>query len=244
MLLAGMSASCLQSSMQLTFLDPLRPDTPFPPLDRALEEPNGLIAVGGCLSPQRILNAYRAGIFPWFNPGEPILWWSPDPRLVLFPEQVYVSRSLGKTLRKQAFEIRYDNAFADVIKACSEPRHAEGGTWITESMNQAYCQLHALGIAHSFEAWQDGQLVGGLYGLGVGQVFFGESMFHRVTDASKVAFVSLVRQLTAWGYRLIDCQVSSEHLFSLGAEEIPRRQFADLLSKLCPLPVSSTAWQS
>lgn len=229
--------------MQLAVLDPLRADQDFPPLEQALDEPNGLIAVGGCLSPRRIVNAYRAGIFPWFNPGEPILWWSPDPRSVLFPEHLYVSRSLTKTLRKQRFEIRFDSAFADVIEACSTPRHAQGGTWITQDMKGAYCQLHALGIAHSFEAWQHGQLVGGLYGIGIGRVFFGESMFHRVTDASKVAFVALVAQLSAWGYQLIDCQVSSEHLFSLGAKEIPRQQFAELLQLLCPQSPSPAAWQ-
>jgi len=228
--------------MQLTILDPFNPNQDFPSLDNALDEPNGLIAVGGCLSPQRILNAYRHGIFPWFNPGEPILWWSPEPRAVLFPDNLYISRSLAKTLRKEAFQIRYDSAFSKVIDACSEPRSTQGGTWITKDMKKAYVQLHELGIAHSFEAWQHGQLVGGLYGIGIGQVFFGESMFHRVTDASKVVFVHLVRQLVAWGYQLIDCQVSSEHLFSLGADEIPRIEFADLLAELCPRPPADEAW--
>lgn len=229
--------------MQLSVLDALNPHQAFPSLDKALGEPNGLIAVGGCLSPQRILNAYRNGIFPWFNPGEPILWWSPDPRLVLFPDKLNVSRSLQKTLRKQLFEIRYDTAFEQVIAACAEPRTYQGGTWITEDMKQAYLKLHTLGIAHSVEAWQDRQLVGGLYGIGIGRVFFGESMFHRKTDASKVVFAHLVRQLTAWHYQLIDCQVSSEHLFSLGAEEIPRAVFADLLNRLCELQPGSDAWR-
>ncbi|AEG01406.1 leucyl/phenylalanyl-tRNA--protein transferase [Methylomonas methanica] len=229
--------------MQLSVLDALNPNQAFPSLDKALGEPNGLIAVGGCLSPQRILNAYRNGIFPWFNPGEPILWWSPDPRLVLFPDKLQVSRSLRKTLRKQLFEIRYDSAFEQVIIACAAPRGDQGGTWITEDMKRAYLQLHKLGIAHSVEAWQDQQLVGGLYGIGIGRVFFGESMFHRKTDASKVVFAHLVRQLTDWHYQLIDCQVSSEHLFSLGAEEVPRTVFADLLNRLCELQPDPDAWR-
>lgn len=229
--------------MQLTILDPLRPEQGFPPLHKALDEPNGLIAIGGCLSPQRIVNAYRHGLFPWFNPGEPILWWSPDPRSVLFPDRLYVSRSLAKTLRKQEFDIRYDSAFAEVVSACAEPRDSQSGTWITEDMKDAYQQLHELGIAHSCEAWQQNELVGGLYGIAIGQVFFGESMFHRVTDASKVAFVHLVRQLAYWGYHLIDCQVSSEHLFSLGAEEIPRNEFASRLQHLCNFRPAQEAWR-
>lgn len=230
--------------MQLTLLDPNQPEQAFPALCKALNDPNGLLAIGGCLSPQRIINAYRHGIFPWFNPGEPILWWSPDPRLVLFPDKLKVSRSLNKTLRKQLFEIRFDYAFADVINACGAPRRDQGGTWITEDMKQAYIHLHRRGIAHSVEAWRDGELVGGLYGIGIGQVFFGESMFHKQTDASKVVFVHLVRQLTAWGYQLIDCQVSSEHLISLGAEDIPRGKFADLLNRLCQQQPDPRAWQA
>lgn len=229
--------------MRLTALDSFKPNQAFPTLDQALEEPNGLIAVGGCLSPQRIINAYRHGIFPWFNPDEPILWWSPNPRLVLFPEKLKVSRSLNKTLRKQLFEIRLDSAFLSVIQACAEPRPEQAGTWISNQMKQAYLQLHHLGIAHSVEAWQDGELVGGLYGISLGQVFFGESMFHRKTDASKVVFVNLVKQLTNWGYRLIDCQVKSEHLVSLGAEEISRDEFANLLNHYCDQQADAQAWQ-
>lgn len=228
--------------MQLTLLDPDRPEQPFPPLYKALNEPNGLLAFGGCLSPQRIINAYRHGVFPWYNPGEPILWWSPDPRLVLFPENLYISRSLDKTLRKRPFDIHYDRAFDRVMTACAAPRHEAGGTWITEEMKLAYQNLHRLGFAHSFEAWLDGELVGGLYGIAIGQVFFGESMFHTKTDASKVAFVHMARQLTAWGYRLIDCQVRSEHLLSLGAEDIPREDFQTLLKRLCSLPPYRQAW--
>ena len=229
--------------MRLTALDSFKPNQAFPTLDQALEEPNGLIAVGGCLSPQRIINAYRHGIFPWFNPDEPILWWSPNPRLVLFPEKLKVSRSLNKTLRKQLFEIRLDSAFLSVIQACAEPRPEQAGTWISNEMKLAYLQLHHLGIAHSVEAWQDGELVGGLYGISLGQVFFGESMFHRKTDASKVVFVHLVKQLTNWGYRLIDCQVKSEHLVSLGAEEISRDEFANLLNHYCDQYADAQAWQ-
>ncbi len=229
--------------MPLSILDPFNPKQAFPALDQALDEPNGLIAIGGCLAPQRIVNAYRHGIFPWFNPGEPILWWSPDPRLILFPEQLNISRSLNKTLRKKRFEIRHDQAFAEVMRACAAPRREQGGTWITGGMYRAYNQLHDQGIAHSFEAWQDGELAGGLYGLAIGQVFFGESMFHRKTDASKVAFVHMVKQLTDWGYQLIDCQVSSEHLSSLGAEEISRRDFANLLNQFCNRQPDARAWR-
>jgi leucyl/phenylalanyl-tRNA--protein transferase len=230
--------------MRLNYLDPDLPSQPFPALKTALKEPNGLLAVGGCLSPQRLINAYRHGIFPWFSEGEPILWWSPDPRLVLFPNNIKVSRSLNKTLRKQAFEIHYDRGFQQVIEACSAPRQDKAGTWITEDMKQAYLLLNQLGIAHSVEAWFDNRLVGGLYGVAIGRVFFGESMFHSATDASKVAFVHLVRQLKAWGYELIDCQVSSKHLFTLGAEEISRNKFADLLNQLCDQPPLPQAWQT
>ncbi|OAI19898.1 leucyl/phenylalanyl-tRNA--protein transferase [Methylomonas koyamae] len=229
--------------MQLTLLDSDHPEQAFPPLHKALKEPNGLLAFGGCLSPKRIVNAYRHGAFPWFNPGEPILWWSPDPRLVLFPEHLQVSRSLAKTLRKGRFEVRYDTAFKEVIAACAAPRSDSGGTWITDDMCRAYQTLHHLGIAHSCEAWRDGKLAGGLYGLAIGRVFFGESMFHRETDASKVAFVDLVERLSAWGYRLIDCQARSEHLLSLGAEEIPRQRFAELLERLCTQAPAAEAWR-
>jgi len=228
--------------MQLIQLDPYDPEQAFPPPHKALSDPNGLLAFGGCLSPQRIINAYRQGIFPWYNPGEPILWWSPNPRLVLFPHKLNISRSLRKTLRKQQFEIHYDRAFELVMSACAAPRHENGGTWITKEMQDAYRNLHKLGIAHSFEAWQDGLLVGGLYGLAIGRVFFGESMFHNKTDASKIVFVHLVSQLAEWGYQLIDCQVSSEHLLSLGAEEISRADFQTRLIQLCCLSPHTQAW--
>lgn len=224
-------------------LDPHDRAQPFPPVASALAEPNGLLAAGGCLSPERLRNAYRHGIFPWFNAGEPILWWSPDPRWVLAPEAVKVSRSLGKRLRRGDFAFSYDRAFDAVILACSAPRTGAGGTWLTPEMLRAYGHLHRLGLAHSFETWRDGELVGGLYGVAIGQVFFGESMFHRAADASKVAFVLGCRQLAAWGYRLIDCQVHTPHLESLGAGDISRQMFTELLEHHCEAPVAASAWQ-
>ncbi|MFZ2311129.1 MAG: leucyl/phenylalanyl-tRNA--protein transferase [Methylobacter sp.] len=222
--------------MQLTFLDPNNPEQDFPPVNKALREPDGLLAVGGCLSKQRLLNAYRHGIFPWYNPGEPILWWSPDPRLVLFPDKLIVSRSLRKTMRKNIFLITFDQAFNEVIAACAKPRKDAAGTWITEEINQAYNELHNLGIAHSAEAWLNGELVGGLYGIALGQVFFGESMFHTKTDASKVVFATLVEQLKPLNYQLIDCQVHTQHLESFGAQEIDRSEFTKLLDQYCDVP--------
>jgi leucyl/phenylalanyl-tRNA--protein transferase len=225
----------------LTLLDPNDPHT-FPPVEEALTEPNGLLAVGGDLSPARLLAAYRKGIFPWYNRGEPVLWWSPDPRLVLFPDKLKLSRSLRKVLRKGEFTVTFDRAFYQVVSACAAPRKREKGTWITPEMKQAYCLLHELGYAHSVESWYQGELVGGLYGVAIGRVFFGESMFHRRTDASKVAFVTLVENLKRWQYSLIDCQVRTDHLISLGAEEIPRSQFIHLLSELCQKPCLEAAW--
>ncbi|MGZ8158485.1 MAG: leucyl/phenylalanyl-tRNA--protein transferase [Methylobacter sp.] len=229
--------------MQLTVLDPHNPEQDFPSVNKALREPDGLLAVGGCLSQNRLLKAYRRGIFPWYNPGEPILWWSPDPRLVLFPDKLVISRSLSKTLRKNIFSVTFDRAFDEVIAACSNPRKDAAGTWITAEINAAYNQLHQAGFAHSVEAWLGDELVGGLYGVALGQVFFGESMFHTRTDASKVAFVTLVQQLTSWGYQLIDCQVHTKHLESFGAQEIDRAYFTKLLDRYCDIPVNSSAWQ-
>lgn len=227
----------------LKFLDPYQADQPFPPISQAEIEPDGLLAIGGCLSTTRLINAYTQGIFPWYSEGQHILWWSPDPRLVVFPEQVYISKSLRKTLRKQVFQVTYDTAFSEVIQACAEPRADELGTWLLPEMQQAYKRLHKEGHAHSVEAWYQGELVGGLYGVAIGQVFFGESMFQRKTDASKVAFVSLVQQLADWGYQLVDCQVHSSHLVSLGAEEIPRRQFSELLQDYRDCKPHPSAWQ-
>ena len=200
--------------------------------------------MGGCLSATRLLNAYRQGIFPWYNDDEPILWWSPDPRLVLFPEQLIISQSLRKTLRKQKFTVTIDNAFTHVIKACAQPRTEESGTWISSDIENAYSELHRLGYAHSAEAWLNGELVGGLYGVAIGQVFFGESMFHTVTDASKVAFAKLVEKLKYWNYQLIDCQVHSAHLASLGAVNLSRDDFKTQLDQLCEQPASQLAWLS
>lgn len=212
------------------WLDPADTGYVFPPVEHALREPDGLLAIGGDLAPERILSAYRHGIFPWFSPGQPILWWSPDPRAVLLPEKLKVSRSLRKTINKGSFQVTFDTAFEQVIRACATtPRRGQPGTWITGEMQQAYIHLHHMGHAHSVESWSGDELVGGLYGLRLGRVFYGESMFSRRTDASKVAFVHLVRKLQEEGVMLIDCQVTTDHLLSLGAEEIPRRRFVELL---------------
>ena len=228
--------------MKLTILNPKDPTQDFPPVSRALLEPEGLLAIGGCLSSERLLKAYQHGAFPWYNAGEPILWWSPDPRSVIFPEQLRVSHSLAKTLRKQCFSVTFDRCFDDVVNACSKSRKDQQGSWITPDIKRAYGRLHRLGAAHSVEAWQNETLVGGLYGVAIGQVFFGESMFHHQTDASKVAFVTLVERLKSCGYRLIDCQVHSKHLASLGAEMIPRPEFIRLLRQYCDAQPLASAW--
>lgn len=200
----------------------------FPPPSYA--EPDGLLAVGGDLTPERLLLAYSSGIFPWFNEGDPILWWSPDPRFIIEPSELKVSRSLEKTLKKGKFDITYDRAFREVIEGCAEARVKDGpGTWITDEMMDVYCRLHEMGYAHSVESWYEGELAGGLYGVLLGRCFFGESMFHTVTDASKVAFVSLVRRLQESNFELIDCQMPSDHLKSLGASGIKREVFLERL---------------
>jgi leucyl/phenylalanyl-tRNA--protein transferase len=219
-------------------------DAPFPPLTSARKEPNGLLAVGGDLTPQRLLEAYRRGIFPWFSEGDPILWWSPDPRMVLLPAELKISRSLAKTLRNRRFEIRFDSDFDSVIRACAAPRDGQPGTWITPEMRNAYLRLHRLGYAHSVETWVDGELVGGLYGVAVGAGFFGESMFARARDASKIALVHLVRKLEEDGYGMIDCQMRTEHLASLGAREIPRARFSRLLRELVDYCRAPGSWRS
>ena len=201
----------------------------FPAPERALKDPEGLLAAGGDLSPRRLLSAYAHGIFPWYAPSQPILWWSPDPRMVLFPAEFRCSRSLAKTLRNGPYRTRLDGNFAAVIRACSEPRRSGPGTWLDEPMMAAYGELHRLGHAHSVETYVDDVLVGGLYGVHLGGVFFGESMFSRARDASKAALARLVQESHARGIRLIDCQVASAHLNSLGARDIPRREFLRLL---------------
>jgi len=213
-------------------------DAPFPPLAQALAVPNGLLCAGGDLSPQRIVEAYRRGIFPWFSAGQPILWWSPDPRMVLFPAEFRISRSLRRSLRAARYEVRLDSAFPAVIRACAEtPRTGQPGTWITPEMQRAYRQLFELGVAHSVETWVEGRLVGGLYGMAIGRMFYGESMFAHATDASKIAAAHLARFLEGQGFGMIDCQMNTPHLASLGAREIPRRDF---IVRLRELVVSET----
>ncbi|TLF51864.1 leucyl/phenylalanyl-tRNA--protein transferase [Halomonas urmiana] len=209
----------------------------FPPVESALRDPDGLLAAGGALTPAWLLAAYRHGIFPWFGDDQPILWWSPDPRMVLVPGEIRVRRSLAKRLRNAGFTITANRAFEAVVTACSAPRNGQPGTWITDEMRTAYGQLHALGAAHSVEVWRDDALVGGLYGIALGPVFFGESMFSRVPDASKVALVQLARAMAAGDGRLIDCQMHTDHLASLGARDIARREFIDYLDQCLGDPV-------
>ncbi|MFW5426085.1 MAG: leucyl/phenylalanyl-tRNA--protein transferase [Methylophagaceae bacterium] len=230
--------------MPLTWLAE-SPNSPFPTLDQALDD--GLLAVGGDLSPQRLLNAYRNGIFPWFNEHDPILWWAPEPRMVLFTKQIKISKSLQKTLNNTPLSITIDRAFSDVMTACAAPRknangETESGTWIHPDMIEAYTTLHQQGIAHSIECWHKGELVGGLYGLAIGKIFFGESMFSNMRDSSKIALVTLCRQLDDWGFPLIDCQIYSEHLSSMGAIEIERTQFISYLDEYCSQTIPDTLW--
>jgi len=211
----------------------LPPEHTFPPLARALAEPNGLLAAGGDLAPARILAAYRNGIFPWFSAGDPILWWSPDPRMVLYPGELKISRSLAKTLRHTDYTVRLDTAFEQVIAACAiTPRGGQSGTWIVPEMQAAYCRLHAAGYAHSVETWRAGKLIGGLYGIAIGGAFFGESMFSRATDASKIALAHLCKHLISRGFGIIDCQMETSHLASLGARPIARNKFIARVAEL------------
>ena len=216
----------------------------FPSPNAALTEPNGLLAAGGDLEPGRLLGAYVRGIFPWYEEGQPILWWSPDPRAVLWPAELRVSRSLRRSLIKGGFELRVDSAFDEVIAGCAGPRRYTDATWITSDMARAYGRLHRMGWAHSFETWRGGELVGGLYGVAIGRVFFGESMFARVTDASKVALVGMVRSLEERGFALIDCQVASQHMASLGARAIPRREFLGWLQRYCEPAGTPEVWRT
>lgn len=213
----------------------------FPPVSTAL--PDGLLASGGDLSPERLLSAYRQGIFPWFNDDSPILWWSPDPRMVLIPEQITISKSLKRTLKKQPYTVTFDHAFTAVMTACAQPRNDEPGTWIHPDMIAAYTALHQQGYAHSVECWADGRLVGGLYGVAIGRIFFGESMFSIARDSSKIALVTLCQQLQNWEVPLIDCQLYSAHLASMGAIEIEREEFITVLNQFCPINPVATSWQ-
>jgi leucyl/phenylalanyl-tRNA--protein transferase len=215
----------------------------FPPVGRALKEPNGLLAAGADLSVPRLLQAYQRGIFPWFNEDQPILWWSPDPRMVMFPAELKISRSLGKRLRRGDYEVRADTAFGAVMQACAAPRDGNPGTWITPQMVEAYEAFHRAGHAHSLETWIGDELVGGLYGVALGRVFFGESMFTRATDASKIALAHLARQLERWGYGIIDCQMTTPHLARLGAREVPRATFIRKLGELVNYPQTGGIWR-
>ncbi len=218
-------------------------DCTFPDPQTALREPNGLLAAGGDLSPRRLIEAYRRGIFPWYSAGDPILWWSPDPRMVLVPADFKISRSLARTLRNADYEVRLDSAFADVIRHCaSAPRTGQPGTWINSDMQAAYLKLHTLGHAHSVETWIGGELVGGLYGIAIGGTFFGESMFSCRANASKIAFAHLCRRLTAHSFGIIDCQMETAHLASLGARSIPRREFIAALDRLAPQGEPAGKW--
>jgi leucyl/phenylalanyl-tRNA---protein transferase len=220
----------------------LETDDPFPPLTQALREPNGLLAAGGALDADRLLSAYRSGIFPWYGEDQPVLWWSPDPRMVLFPAEFRLPRSLARRMRRGGHEIRIDTAFETVMRACAAPRRDSAGTWITGDMISAYCTLHRMGHAHSVETWIDGELAGGLYGIALGRMFYGESMFTRVADASKIALASLVRRLEQRQFGMIDCQMNTAHLARFGAREIPRDDFSRRLAELVNCPAPADVW--
>jgi len=227
----------------LPALLPPEPDAPFPPVERALRQPDGLLAVGGDLSPQRLLNAYRHGIFPWYSQGQPILWWSPDPRTMFATDGVRLGSKFRRSLRRSEWEVRADTAFAQVIGACAEsPRPGQAGTWITSEMRAAYERMHELGHAHSFEVFDGGRLVGGIYGIAIGRMFFGESMFSAVSGGSKVALAALAFHLHDWGFPLIDAQVENDHLLSLGAELWPRARFLGAVAELTAQPGIVAPW--
>jgi leucyl/phenylalanyl-tRNA---protein transferase len=221
----------------------LGPHDPFPPVDRALSDPNGLLAAGGDLSPDRLIDAYAHGIFPWFSDEDPVLWWSPDPRMVLFTSELHVSKSLRKRIRTGKIRVTFDSSFLQVMEGCAAPRPGQDGTWITDEMTEAYVRLFELGLAHSVETWEDDRLVGGLYGVALGRMFFGESMFSRAADASKVALATLVRQIERWGFTCIDCQMSTNHLSSLGAREIPRSAFLRQIKPLLRQAAVPSPWK-
>lgn len=220
------------------------PNEPFPPTSLALESPNGLLAWGGGLEPERLISAYESGIFPWYTEGQPVLWWSPAPRCVLFPEKVYLSRRTRRRHNSGRYRFTADSAFAVVMESCAQPRINESGTWITPAMKDAYTELHELGYAHSIEVWLDGELAGGIYGLALGSVFFGESMFSHQADASKLALVALCRILQKWQYGMLDCQVGNPHLFRMGAQEISRVEFEQRLETLTREPRPALTWRN
>jgi len=228
--------------IRIPFLDPSVPDD-FPPVELALREPDGLLAAGGDLRPERLLAAYRRGIFPWYSEGQPVLWWSPDPRTVFATERMHVPRRLARWLRSCAWTLRADTAFAQVMRACAEPREGQRGTWIDEDMLDAYQRLHSLGHAHSVEAWDGDELVGGIYGVAIGRMFFGESMFSGAENGSKVALLALAHALRGWGFPLLDAQVASPHLLTLGAYEIERPEFCTQVEKLTRLPALEGSWR-
>jgi len=232
----------MDNPVRLHWLDPRDPQQAFPDPRLAMRDPNGLLAIGGDLSSARLLRAYAQGIFPWFNPDEPILWWSPDPRAVLEPRRFHTSRSLAQRLRKQDFALTMNHAFRDVLEACAAPRARSRGTWLSPEMKQAYFQLHAQATAQSVEVWQHGRLAGGVYGVSIGRMFFGESMFSRIEDGSKIALHYLCRQLAVWNYELLDCQVSSPHLTTLGAVELPREEFLARLRGALVGGAAPTRW--
>ena len=219
------------------------PGAPFPPTSQALRSPNGLLAWGGDLHPRRLLAAYRAGIFPWYSEGQPVLWWTPAPRCVLVPGEVYLSRRTRRRYNSGRYRLTLDRAFADVMAACAAPRDGESGTWITRDMIRAYGQLFEQGVAHSLEVWEGDELAGGIYGLAIGSIFFGESMFSRSTDGSKLALVALCRLLVRWGFALLDCQVGNPHLFRMGAQEISRAGFELTLAQYIDRRPSPHAWR-
>ena len=221
----------------------LRSPLDFPPVSQALAQPNGLLAAGGAVTPAYLIPAYRAGIFPWYLPEEPILWWSPAPRMVLFPDELHIPRSLAKVMRNRSYTIRYDTAFLEVMESCAAPRQGESGTWISDEILRGYAELHFQGYAHSIETWIDGELAGGLYGVAMGSVFYGESMFARRPDASKIAFAHGVPWLAQQGFKMIDCQMYTDHLNRFGAREISRAEFSANLEKWVNIPRTPSPWR-
>lgn len=229
-------------SPNITWISSDDPPDAFPDIESAFDNPDGLLAAGGDLSAERLLYAYRHGIFPWYDSGQPILWWSPDPRCVIWPREFHVSRRLYRSLLQSKFEVTFNRAFGDVIAACAQPRSGQQGTWITDDMADAYTGLHMQGWAHSIEILLDSRLVGGLYGLSIGRAFFGESMFSRETNASKAAMIALCQQMKLHDFEILDCQVESPHLLSLGASLMPRRQFATVLRRACKAGPQFREW--